>query len=79
MAVRLHNQGGHGRAHHYRRVPGGDVVDVDVQVQLGGGLPAINIVGLADGIEILAPSGLLDLINHFKGSQLLNAPEPAEA
>jgi magnesium chelatase family protein len=27
---------------------GVDVVEVDVQVQLGGGLPVINIVGLPD-------------------------------
>ena len=33
----------------------------------------------AKGTEILAPLGLLELVNHFKGTQLLNAPEPAAA
>lgn len=30
----------------------------------------------AGGIEVLAPSSLLALINHFKGSQVLSAPIP---
>jgi magnesium chelatase family protein len=30
----------------------------------------------AGGTEILAPSSLLSLINHFKGTQVLTAPEP---
>jgi magnesium chelatase family protein len=33
----------------------------------------------AKGTETLAPLGLLELVNHFKGTQLLNAPEPAAA
>ncbi len=31
----------------------------------------------AKGIEVLAPPTLLSLINHFKGAQVLSAPEPA--
>ena len=31
----------------------------------------------AEGTEILAPPTLMSLINHFKGSQVLSAPEPA--
>ncbi len=30
----------------------------------------------AGGIEVLAPASLLALINHFRGSQVLSAPEP---
>ncbi len=30
----------------------------------------------ADGLEILAPDGLLALVNHFKGSQILSTPRP---
>ena len=30
----------------------------------------------AEGLEILAPESLLALVNHFKGSQVLNPPEP---
>ncbi len=33
----------------------------------------------ADGIEVLAPDSLVALINHFKGTQLLDRPEPALA
>ncbi len=33
----------------------------------------------ADGIEILAATDMLALLNHFKGVQLLAAPKPAEA
>ncbi len=31
----------------------------------------------AEGTEVLAPPTLMSLINHFKGSQVLSAPEPA--
>ena len=31
----------------------------------------------AAGIRVLAPPSLLSLINHFKGTQVLSAPEPA--
>ena len=31
----------------------------------------------ADGLEVLAPTSLLALINHFKGSQVLTPPRPA--
>jgi len=30
----------------------------------------------AGGLDILAPANLLQLINHFKGSQVMRAPEP---
>jgi magnesium chelatase family protein len=30
----------------------------------------------AAGIEVLAPASLLALVNHFKGTQVLSAPEP---
>ncbi|MCW5699133.1 MAG: YifB family Mg chelatase-like AAA ATPase [Rhodospirillales bacterium] len=30
----------------------------------------------AAGIEILAPAGLLSLVNHFKGTQILSPPQP---
>ena len=33
----------------------------------------------ANGIEVLAPDSLLALVNHFKGRQVLNPPEPALA
>ena len=33
----------------------------------------------AGRIEVLAAPGLLELLNHFKGTQLLGAPAPAEA
>ncbi|MBV7256316.1 YifB family Mg chelatase-like AAA ATPase [Pacificimonas sp. WHA3] len=32
----------------------------------------------AGRIEVLAAPGLLELLNHFKGTQLLTAPQPAE-
>ncbi len=32
----------------------------------------------AGGIEILAPADLLELTNHFKGSQVLSPPQPGE-
>jgi magnesium chelatase family protein len=32
----------------------------------------------SDGLEILAPANLLELINHFKGSQVLRRPEIKE-
>ncbi len=32
---------------------------------------------LADGVEILAAPGLLHLVNHLRGTQVLAAPEPA--
>jgi len=31
----------------------------------------------AEGLEVLAPSNLLALVNHFKGSQVLTPPKPA--
>lgn len=31
----------------------------------------------AEGIQVLAPPSLLSLVNHFKGAQVLRAPEPA--
>ncbi len=33
----------------------------------------------AGGLEVLAPHDLLSLINHFRGNQLLSAPEPGGA
>jgi magnesium chelatase family protein len=33
----------------------------------------------AGGIEILAPGGLLELLNHFRGLQVLTPPDPAGA
>ena len=33
----------------------------------------------AKGLEVLAPEGLLALVNHFKGSQLLSQPAPSLA
>ena len=30
----------------------------------------------ADGLEVLAPASLIALVNHFKGTQVLAAPEP---
>ena len=32
-----------------------------------------------EGLEVLAPENLLQLINHFKGTQVMGSPEPLMA
>ena len=67
-----------------------EVRPVDVQVQVAAGMPAFTIVGLPDKaaacgpeaawaspeIEIVAASSLIQLANHFKGTQVLSRPQP---
>src|SRR5438105_3924729 len=60
---------------------------VDVQVQVSPGLPAFHVVGLADkagaeaawaspDIQIIAANSLIQIANHFKGTQVLSRPQP---